>query len=79
MNQEYLTIEDAKKLANYDKIIAERDMYKSDNNLLKAALDGKDKHYMQVINEKNKYIKELESKVSSYESKQIDIFSEEVK
>lgn len=76
MNQEYLTIEDAKKLANYDKIIAERDMYKSDNNLLKAALDGKDKHYMLIINEKNKRIKELENQLYTYENKQVDIFGE---
>ncbi len=76
MNQEYLTIEDAKKLTNYDKLLAERDMLKSDNNLLKNSLKSKDKHYMLIINEKNKRIKELESQLYTYENKQVDIFGE---
>lgn len=76
MNQEYLTIEDAKKLTNYDKLLAERDMLKSDNNLLKNSLKSKDKHYMLIINEKNKRIKELENQLYTYENKQVDIFGE---
>ena len=35
MSQEYLSIENAKKIANYDKLIAENTMLKSDNYILK--------------------------------------------
>ncbi len=69
-------LEDTKKLENYNKLLAERDMLKSDNNLLKNSLKSKDKHYMLIINEKNKRIKELESQLYTYENKQVDIFVE---
>ncbi len=69
-------LEDTKKLENYNKLLAERDMLKSDNNLLKNSLKSKDKHYMLIINEKNKRIKELESQLYTYENKQVDIFGE---
>ena len=75
-NGKYISIEDTKKIENYDKLLAERDTLKSDNSLLKESLKGKDKHYMQIINEKNKYIKELKERISSLEYKQIDIFGE---
>lgn len=69
-------LEDTKKLENYNKLLAERDMLKSDNNLLKNSLKSKDKHYMLIINEKNKRIKELENQLYTYENKQVDIFGE---
>ena len=69
-------LEDTKKLENYNKLLAERDMLKSDNNLLKNSLKSKDKHYMLIINEKNKRIKELESQLYTYKNKQVDIFGE---
>lgn len=74
MNQEYLSIEDAKKLANYDRVVAERDTLKVDNNLLKESISKKDNNYMATLNAKNKKIKELESQLSAYESKQVDMF-----
>ena len=76
MKMEYLTIEDAKKLANYEKIIAENTMLKSDNYILRNKSKENDKKYLKSIEEKNKRIKELESKVSAYESKQIGMFGE---
>ncbi|MCM1052478.1 MAG: hypothetical protein NC483_00650 [Ruminococcus sp.] len=74
MNSEYLRIEDANKLANYDKLLAERDTLRADNRILRTKSKENDKKYLKIISEKNNYIKELEEKVSAYESKQIDIF-----
>lgn len=74
MNQEYLSIEDAKKLANYDKLLAENTMYKSDNYILRNKSKENDKKYLKIIEEKNKRIKELEKELSTYKSKQVDIF-----
>ncbi len=74
MKQEYLSIEDAKKLANYDKLVAENTTLKSNEILNNQAIKNLKNKYEKEIKEKNKKIKELESKVSAYESKQIDIF-----
>lgn len=74
MNQEYLSIEESKKLANYDKLEAERDMYKSDNYILRNKSKENDKKYLKIIEEKNKKIKELERELSACKSKQVDIF-----
>lgn len=76
MKMEYLTIEDAKKLANYEKIIAENTMLKSDNYILRNKSKENDKKYLKTIEEKNKRIKELKERISSLEYKQIDIFGE---
>ena len=76
MKMEYLTIEDAKKLANYEKIIAENTMLKSDNYILRNKSKENDKKYLKTIEEKNKRIKELESQLYTYENKQVDIFGE---
>lgn len=76
MKSEYLSIEDTQKLANYDKLIAERDMLKSDNQILRNKSKENDKKYLKIIEEKNKRIKELENEVSKYESKQLDIFKD---
>lgn len=74
MNYKYLSIEESKKLANYDKLEAERDMYKSDNYILRNKSKENDKKYLKIIEEKNKRIKELERELSTYKSKQVDMF-----
>ncbi len=74
MSQEYLSIENAKKIANYDKLIAENTMLKSDNYILKNKSKENDKRYLKIIEEKNKKIKELERELSTYKSKQVDMF-----
>lgn len=74
MNQEYLSIEDARKLEHYDKLLAERDMYKSDNYILRNKSKENDKKYLKIIEEKNKKIKELERELSACKSKQVDMF-----
>ena len=74
MSQEYLSIENAKKIANYDKLIAENTMLKSDNYILKNKSKENDKKYLKIIEEKNKKIKELERELSTYKSKQVDMF-----
>ena len=74
MSQEYLSIENAKKIANYDKLIAENTLLKSDNYILKNKSKENDKRYLKIIEEKNKKIKELERELSTYKSKQVDMF-----
>lgn len=76
MNYEYLTIEDTKKLANYDKVVAERERYKSDWSIVSQKLKEVEKNYLKIIEEKNKEIKNLKERLSKLESKQIDIYEE---
>ena len=66
--------EDLEKLANYDKLVAERDMYKSDNLILKTKSKNNDKRYLKMIEEKNKIIMNLENELAYYKNKQMDIF-----
>jgi len=61
---------------NFNKLLAERDTLKSDNQILRNKSKENDKKYFKIIEEKNKKIKELESELSVYESKQIDMFGE---
>lgn len=74
MNQEYISLENTKKIANYDKLLAENTMLKSDNYILKNKSKENDKRYLKIIEEKNKKIKELERELSTYKSKQVDMF-----
>ena len=74
MNQEYISLENTKKIANYDKLLAENTMLKSDNYILKNKSKENDKKYLKIIEEKNKKIKELERELSTYKSKQVDMF-----
>lgn len=74
MKNEYLSIEDAKKIANYDKLLAENTMLKSDNIILRNKSKENDKKYLKIIEEKNKIIKELEEENRSLKYKQTDIF-----
>ncbi len=59
---------------NFSKILAENVLLKSDNEILRKKSRENDKKYLKVIEEKNKTIKDLQSKLSAYESKQMDIF-----
>ena len=74
MNQEYISLENAKKIANYDKLLAENTMLKSDNYILRNKSKENDKKYLKIIEEKNKRIKELERELSACKSKQVDMF-----
>lgn len=74
MNSEYLNVENAKKIANYDKLLAENTMLKSDNQILRSKSKDNDKKYLKIIEEKNKIIKELEEENKSLKYKQTDMF-----
>lgn len=73
MNQEYISLENTKKIANYDKLLAENTMLKSDNYILKNKSKENDKKYLKIIEEKNKRIKELEEELSACKNKQVDM------
>lgn len=87
MNRAYYTTDDDCKIANYDrlleenknlkekldKITAERDTLKTDNNILKNTIKEKDKHYLTIITEKNKRNKELEDELYKTRNKQISL------
>ena len=74
MEGQIISIEDAKKLANYEKLYQQNIEYKSNNRLLKEMLNNREKSYLKIIEEKNKRISELEKELSTYKGKQIDIF-----
>ena len=71
MKGKYLTMDDAYKIANFDKLNEKCNMLDSDNRLLKETIKGKDKHYLKIIDEKNKRIKELEEENYHSKNKQI--------
>ena len=80
MKGKYLTMDDAYKIANYDKLLEENKklkeentMLKSDNFNLKNIVKEKDKHYLTIISEKNKRLKELEKENSDLKSKQMSL------
>ena len=58
MNQEYISLENTKKIANYDKLLAENTMLKSDNYILKNKSKENDKRYLKIIEEKNKKMRD---------------------
>lgn len=74
MNSEYLNLEDAKKLANYDKLLSENTMLKSNNQMLLTKAKEVEKKYQKILNEKNKKIKELEEENKRLKYKQADMF-----
>ncbi len=83
MNGKILSIEDAKKLENYDKLLENfnklQGKYNEEhaNNLnYQTIIKEREKNYLKSNREKDKRIKELEEKLSAYESKQIDIFGD---
>lgn len=56
MKGKILSMDDAYKIANYDKLVEENTMLKSDNNILKEAIKNKDKQYLKMIEERDKAI-----------------------
>ena len=66
-------MDDAYKIANFDKVKEENTMLRSDNYNLKNIIKEKDKHYLEIIKSKNAYIKELEKENSDLKSKQISL------
>lgn len=73
MKGAYYGMDDAYKIANFDKVKEENTMLKSDNYNLKNILKEKDKHYLEILKVKNAYIKELEKENSDLKSKQISL------
>lgn len=73
MKGAYLTMDDAYKIANYDKVKEENTMLKSDNNILKEAVRNKDKQYLKMIEERDKEIKRLQDELYSKNNKQISL------
>lgn len=76
MNYNYLNIEDAKKLANYDKLVEENTMLKSNDILNKQKIKELKKQHEKELTEYKNKIKILEERVSSLEYKQVDMFGE---
>lgn len=74
MESEYLSIEDANKIANHDKLLEKNTWLESDNFLLKEKLDKQRKEHQKVLEIKNKRIKELEEENRHLKYKQTDIF-----
>ncbi len=72
MQGKYLTIEDTKKLSNYEKLLAENTLLKSNAENIKAVIKKKNK----TIEELNKKIKCLENEITNLKSnsKQMNIF-----
>lgn len=81
MKSEYLSIEDAKKLKNYDKLqenynklLGKYNEEHSNALNYQQMLTEREKNHLKTNKEKDKKIKELEEELSAYKSKQIDIF-----
>ena len=73
MKGAYLSMDDAYKIANYDKLVEENTMLKSDNNILKEAIKNKDKQYLKMIEERDKEIKRLQDELYNRDNKQIKL------
>lgn len=83
MKGAYLSMDDAYKIANFDKLKEENTMLKSDNNILKEAVRNKDKQYLKMIEERDKEIKKLKEELYNFLDyildKVEDCYKEEVK
>ena len=66
-------MDDAYKIANYDKVKEENTMLKSDNNILKEAVRNKDKQYLKMIEERDKEIKRLQDELYNKNNKQMSL------
>lgn len=80
MKGAYLTMDDAYKIANFDKLVEENNklksentMLKSDNNILKEAVRNKDKQYLKMIAERDKEIKQLRDELYNKNNKQMSL------
>ena len=72
-NYDKLLEENKKLKEGLDKVTAERDTLKADNNIFQNTIKEKDKHYLTIISQKNKQLKELEKENSDLKSKQISM------
>lgn len=66
-------MDDAYKIANFDKVKEENTMLKSDNNILKESIRNKDKQYLKMIEERDKEIKRLQDELYSKNNKQMSL------
>lgn len=73
-------MDDAYKIANYDKLVEENNklksentMLKSDNNILKEAVRNKDKQYLKMIEERDKEIKKFREELHNRDNKQMSL------
>lgn len=73
-------MDDAYKIANYDRLVEENNklksentMLRSDNNILKEAVRNKDKQYLKMIEERDKEIKRLRVELYNRDNKQISL------
>lgn len=80
MKGKYLSMDEAYKIANYDKVKEENNklksentMLKSDNNILKEAVRNKDKQYLKMIEERDKENKRLRDELYNRDNKQISL------
>lgn len=73
MKGTYYNMNDAYKIANYDKVKEENTMLKSDNNILKEAVRNKDKQYLKMIEERDKEIKRLQDELYNRDNKQMSL------
>ena len=73
MKGKYLSMDDAYKIANFDKLKEENTMLKSDNNILKEAVRNKDKQYLKMIEERDKENKRLRDELYNRDNKQISL------
>ena len=73
MKWAYYTMDDAYKIANFDKVKEENTMLKSDNNILKETIRNKDKQYLKMIEERDKEIKRLRDELYNRDNKQISL------
>lgn len=73
MKGAYYTMDDAYKIANFDKLKEENTMLKSDNNILKEAVRNKDKQYLKMIEERDKENKRLRDELYNKNNKQMSL------
>lgn len=66
-------MDDAYKIANFDKVKEENTMLKSDNNILKESIRNKDKQYLKMIKERDKKIKRLLEENYNLKNKQMSL------
>ena len=73
MKGKILSMDDAYKIANFDKVKEENTMLKSDNNILKESIRNKDKQYLKMIEERDKKIKRLLEENYNLKNKQMSL------
>lgn len=56
-------ITDSKKITEYDKVVAQRDYWKTEHDKLEIILQEREKNYRQTNSLKDKRIRELEEQL----------------